>query len=259
MHTKLLYLQIMFRNFFILTICLCIAAPAFAQKPVKQFNYKDFSAADSLALLKEFGNNKELIPEFALPTLIALSYYPELKNTPIRFIYKPAHTPLTTRPTVKSIFRKGSNRRFTITVSTQTEPMLEPLLLKHMDFNARIGVIGHELSHVADFSKSSFITFVKSGIGHLSSNYLDKFEFRTDSICIAHGLGYQLLAWSKFVRQTKHTKNWRGADNVHNMPMMKERYMNPETIMKYIASMPNIYNKDSTNAAAIFAVNQVFK
>jgi len=212
-------------------------------KPVKLFKPEDFTRQDSIRLAKEFGNNKEILPQFAFPALIALSYFPELKNTSIRFVFKPAHTPLTTRPTVLSIFRKGNKRKFTITISDTSVFKLEPLLLFRMNYNARIGVIGHELSHVADFSKSTFLQFVGSGIGHLSSNYLDKFEFRTDSICIAHGLGYQLLAWSTFVRTTMQTTNWRGADNVNNMPMKKERYMNPSTIEKYIASMPEIYKQ----------------
>ena len=213
------------------------------RQPVVEFERIDFTKEDSLQLLKEFGTNKKFIPQFTLQSLIALSYYPELKNTHIRFIYKPTHSPLTTRPTFPSVLFKRSKRRFTITISDSTMYKLEPILLKRMNFNEQVGVIGHEFSHVSDFTKRNIFSMSGSGVGHIfSSHYIDRFEYRTDSICIAHGLGYQLLAWSTFVRRTMHRENWEGADNV-NVPVMKrERYMNPSTISKHIASDPQ-YSK----------------
>ncbi len=216
---------------------LIIACKVSAQKPVKHFERSDFTAEDSIKLLNEYGKNKKLIPDFALQTLIALSYYPELKNTHINFLFKPAHTPLTTKPDFPDVMYKRSKRTFTIIISDSSMWKLQPVLLQHMDFNTQIGVLGHELSHVVDFSQNSLLQLISSGIGHVfSSKYIDRFEYRTDSICIAHGLGYQLLAWSNFVRKTMHTENWDGADNI-NMPVMnRERYMNPETIIKRIKS-----------------------
>src|SRR5437763_14580879 len=86
--------------FYLLLILLCLMSVCniTAQVPVKHFERSNFSTQDSINLLNAYGKNKELIPEFALQTLIALSYYPELKNTHIKFIFKPAHTPLTTKP-----------------------------------------------------------------------------------------------------------------------------------------------------------------
>jgi len=220
---------------------LLIASTANAQtpSPVKHFEQSDFSKEDSLHLLQEFGKNKILIPQFALQTLVALSYYPELRNTFIRFIYKPAVSTLTTKPNFPSLVLNGDNRTFTIIISDSSTQKIESVILPKMDFNAQVGIIGHELGHVADFKQRTLLSLISSGIGHLFSvRYIDRFEFRTDSICIAHGLGYQLLAWSNFIRNKMHTTNWEGADNINNMPMMRERYMNPSTIEKYMAKMP---------------------
>jgi hypothetical protein len=227
-------------NLFISQIFLFLfACSSFGQTPVKHFERSAFSEEDSLTLLKNYGRNKELIPQFALQTLIALSFYPELVNTHIRFVYHQAHATLETRPDFPSVAGKGADRTFTITVSDSSMPKIEPILLKNMDFNAQIGIIGHELSHVADFSNQSLLHLMGSGIEHMfSKTYIDRFEFRTDSICIAHGLGYQLLAWSTFIRKTMNTENWRGADNIEHMPMKQERYMNPSTIMKHIENDP---------------------
>jgi hypothetical protein len=223
--------------FFMLFIILI--AEAQTPKPVRHFEHSDFSKEDSLHLLQEFGKNKILIPQFALQTLVALSYYPELKNTSIHFIYKPAVSTLTTKPNFPSLLLTGGKRTFKIIISDSSIKQIEPVILPKMDFNAQVGIIGHELGHVADFKQRSLLSLIGSGVGHLfSTGYIDKFEFRTDSICIAHGLGYQLLAWSSFIRSTMHTANWEGANNIDNMPMMRERYMNPSTIEKYMARMP---------------------
>lgn len=213
------------------------------QKPVAEFERINFTQQDSLHLLNEYGKNKKFIPQFTLQTLIALSYYPELKNTHIRFIYKPTHSPLTTRPTFPSILFKKSKRRFTVTISDSTMKKLMVILLRRADFNAQIGILGHEMGHASDFSKRSIFSLAGSGINHVfSSRYIDRFEYRTDSICIAHGLGYQLLSWSSFVRKNMNTKNWEGADNVNVPVMTRERYMNPSTIRKRIAA-DSLYSK----------------
>jgi len=218
-------------------LSLPVLTPAQNRKPVVEFERIDFTKEDSLQLLNEYGKNKEFIPQYALQMLIALSYFPELKNTRIRFIFKHAHSPLETRPVFPNLLSKGSKRKFTIIISDSSMWKLEPVLIQHMSFNEQIGVIGHELSHASDFSKRSTTSLIGSGIGHVfSSKYMDRFEFRTDSICIAHGLGYQLLAWSTFVRRTMHTENWEGSHNINVPVMTRERYMNPSTIKKYIAA-----------------------
>jgi hypothetical protein len=206
-------------------------------KPVVVFERADFTSQDSFYLLKTYGANKEFVPAYTLQSLIALSYFPELKDTHIRFVFKPAHSPFETKPVFPNLLYNGEKRKFIIIISDSSMWKLEPVLIQHMDFNEQIGIIGHELSHVSDFSKRTTTSLIGSGIKHVfSSKYIDRFEFRTDSICIAHGLGYQLLAWSVFVRRTMHTKNWEGADNIDAPVMTRERYMNPSTIRRYIAA-----------------------
>lgn len=221
---------------YLLTVLLLLSLQVlFAQKPVKEFYRKNFTAEDSLNLLKAYGTNKQLPPGYELPALIALSYFPELKNTHIQFIVKPAYSLLQTRPVGHGIFNRKT-RRFSITISDSTFYKLDPIKMSNMGFNAQIGVLGHELSHVSDFIRRSFINLAMSGVKHISSKYIDRFEYKTDSICTAHGLGYQLLAWSKFVRSALHTSNYDGADNI-NKPMMHERYMNPATIEEHMKAM----------------------
>ena len=223
------------KNIHILTVSLCIcvsfSTSLFSQIPQKHFNQDSLSEEYYSALKNEFGNYKKIPAVFEKPILIALSYYPELKNTPILFRIRNRHTPLQTRSTWTGLFKRKEIRDYVITISDSTESSLTPLLFKNVSFNAQIGAAGHELAHVADFSGYSFIQTLIHGIRNVSPKYLDRFEFKTDSICIAHGLGYQLLTWSENVRKKMNTINWRGPDYVHQ-PQNTERYMNPSTILQ---------------------------
>jgi len=184
--------------------------------------------------LQEFGNKKEIPPQYEKAVLTALSYFPELKDVHIVFKIKKAYTPLTTKPNFASVFKRKDHRTYIITISDQTIDTLKPLLFQNLSFEQQVGVIGHELSHVADFNSKNFPQTIGVGINHISKRYLDKMEFNTDRICIQHGLGKHLLAYSKHVRETMHVHNWRGVDYVNkgNGNGKYERYMNPDTIEK---------------------------
>src|SRR5258705_1270135 len=101
--------------------------------------------------------------------------------------------------------------------------------------------MGPGLSNAADYYNKTAFGLIRVAFGNLSNKCLDKFEFKTDSLCIAHGRGYQLLAWSAFIRTTMHYENWTGSVNIDKGPMLREKYMNPSTIMKRISMSP-LYN-----------------
>jgi hypothetical protein len=184
--------------------------------------------------LEKFRNKKEIPQQYEKPILIALSHFPELKDVHIVFKIKKARTGLATKPDFAGVFQRKDHRTYIITISNETIDTLRPLLLQNLTFEQQVGVIGHELSHVVDFNSKNFPQTIGVGIGHISKRYLDKMEFNTDRICIRHGLGKYLLAYSKHVREVMHVHNWRGSDYVNkgNGNGKYERYMNPDTIEK---------------------------
>ena len=177
--------------------------------------------------------NKKIIPEeYKKPIELALSFFPELKDVPIVFRIKKSYTPLTTKPDFESVFKRKNHRTYIITISDETIDTLSHLLFKNLNFEEQVGIIGHELSHVADFNSKNFFQTIANGIGHLSKKHLDKMEYNTDRICIKHGLGKYLLAYSEHVRNVMHVHTWRGVDFVYHNDQKHERYMNPDTIEK---------------------------
>ncbi|MEP6594610.1 MAG: hypothetical protein ABJA71_01640 [Ginsengibacter sp.] len=209
----------------------------FSQTPKKYFDPGSITEEQYAALKMEFGKYKKIPPSIEKPVLIALSYYPELKETHIWFRIKKRHTPLQTRSSWAGIFKRKEIRDYVITMSDTTELMLTPILFRNISFNQQIGVAGHELAHVADFSTYSSLRIIWHGVRNVSPKYIDKFEFKTDGICIAHGLGYQLLAWSENLRKKMNSINWRGPDYAHKQ-QNTERYMNPATIQQRINTNP---------------------
>ena len=193
--------------------------------------------------LLQYGVHKQLPPGYEKETLAALSHFPELKNVHIRFRVKKSFATLKTRPSFFSMFMPRGRRSYIITISNKTTAPLMPLLFMHLGTAARTGVIGHELSHVLDFSTKNAWQCFKVAVGHLSPRYLDHFEYNTDMICIQHGLGKDLEAWSMYIRKTMHTVFWRGADYVYKGDKKYERYMNPSTIEKQ-----SLKEKDRTSS-----------
>ncbi len=203
---------------------------------------REYDSAGYAQIEHDFGEHKQIPAIYRKQILIALSHFPELKKTHIRIRVKHAYSPLKTTFTRGSPFTLFISRKFIITISDSSIDLLEPILYKNLDFNAQVGVIGHEISHITDFSSKGFFGLVIMGLGFMSSHHIDRLEYRTDSICIAHGLGYYLLAWSRFVRNALHSKNYDGADNIKK-PMNHERYMNPPTIIKRIEADPQYHVK----------------
>lgn len=194
--------------------------------------------SDSIALFQAYpdSNYHSVPPSIFKQTAIALSFFPELKNTKIIFELKAGGAALETMPSFWSVFKKPKDRTYHITISTKTDPLFEPILLSNLSYDAQVGVLGHELSHVADFQSYNLWRFISHAIKYtFNADYGDKFEYNTDMICIQHGLGFQLLAWSVDTRQKLDIKQIM---EKHKFDMTRERYMHPESIKKVIADLP---------------------
>ncbi len=193
--------------------------------PTKKYiKAKDLLRYDKL--LEEFGNYKTLPAGFELQALVALSHFPELKNEQIEFQFKKRKVAHSSSPSFSSVFKKPNSRKYIITISTQTKKGLESTRLVNLSYNAQIGVLGHELAHIVDYQDLNFTGLLKFGLHYIREKDIITTENNTDKMTINHGLGYQLLAWSKEVHDL-HIEDGRG-----------DRYLSPKQIVDLIDKNP---------------------
>jgi hypothetical protein len=146
-----------------------------------------------------YGNNKEITPQYEKQIIYALSYFPELANAKIKFKIKNSTKGIiSTRPTIGAIFRRSSKRKYLVLIFQPSGPNTIPLF-STAGINGQVGILGHELCHILYFNNKTGLGLIGLGINHVSSKYMDQFERRTDSVDIARGLGYQLMAWKSYL------------------------------------------------------------
>ena len=150
------------------------------------------------SLRAAFGYHKHFPPSFELPALLALSHYPELRNERIRFQTVPKAEPLVaSRPDPGNLFRGRPGWVYNIFISEEAPETLEHNLLKNFSFNAQVGILGHELAHTQHYQDKSAWQMLVTGVRYLLSDaYRARFELDTDRNAIAHGLGWQVHAYS---------------------------------------------------------------
>lgn len=163
----------------------------------------------------------------------AISFFPELKTTPIVFVHANRKWPLTSQPFFSDVLKPFGQRCYRIIVSEQSSQNLEPVLLKNLPFNAQIGAIGHELGHIADFQKKSNVQLMANGLLYWTGLGRKNTEQSADRITIEHGLGYQLYDWSSHVRNVMGDNDWVVSNRV-----FKSTYTSPSSILTMIETLP---------------------
>ncbi len=159
--------------------------------------------------------------------LFCKPYFAEIPYDRIKIKKKKQLIPLTTVPNPLNLFRFKKNWSYAIKISTKTIPILTPILFDSLSLEGKLGVLAHELSHVSDFHNHTRGYLIKAFFWHLNPRKIDIFEYNTDFICINHGMGYQLLAWS----MDTSILNGKGT---MKPPFKNERYMFPATIKNFI-------------------------
>lgn len=190
------------RNYFIKIVFVIIASfsfiSVFSQETKLRYidSLKYANKLDSLNLI--YGQNKVMPEDLKLCFLIAMSHYPELSKTKITFKKTKIKTTLSAKPTLLSVlFKSKSNRTYVIRINNSIKP--NKVLICHADFNSKIGLLGHELGHIYDYSQINLIGVIKRALFYSFKKSKKKFENRIDVLTIERGLGWQLYDWSYFV------------------------------------------------------------
>lgn len=177
-------------------------------------------------LKKAFGRNKIFLPDIEVPALIALSYFPELKNTRIEFTRCKIRTTMEVHPDVKSLWGARSQIKYIIFVNDQIQNG-QGILIDDVPFNAQIGLIAHELAHIVDYQKLNLIQLFEVAVNYHQSGFRRKLERHTDLEVIRRGLGWQLYEWARYAM-------FESSAGQAYKEFKKRYYLRPKEIMRIL-------------------------
>ncbi len=134
--------------------------------------------------------------------LTALSYYPELRETEIHFVFtrRLKKSVMAARPVIGSLFKKREKRAYNILINPvfKLEHSFESV--RQIPEDVFIGWIGHELGHIMDYERRSTWGIIGFGLSYwLSKKYVRKAERVADSFAVNRGMGEYLLATKSFI------------------------------------------------------------
>lgn len=160
----------------------------------------------------------------------ALEYYPELRETPIEFRFKPniKKSTMQARPTFGSFFRTKKNRKYVVLISETFKISDKKFLTTHIPSDILIGWIGHELGHIVDYQDRSKSNLIWFGIKYvLSDNHIVEAERAADTYAVSHGMEEYILKTKDFIlNNAEITQTYK--------LRIQKYYLSPEEIMDIV-------------------------
>ncbi len=210
----------------ILPLFILLAHISFSQQEA-QTRHDSTSMTPQLdSLTKTLGFGKTIDEAYRLSFMTALSHYPELDSTKIVLKKAKINTSLNARPTIGSLlFRSKKKRTYVIRINTQKKDSL--ILLEDVPFSARVGVFGHELGHIHDYSTRSFGGILKRLFAYSCKRSKTIFEKEIDTLTISRNLGLHLYDWAFYVlEESKGTEEYK--------TFKRDVYLEPNEILELI-------------------------
>jgi len=205
---------------FILLLLLLFAGDSFGQQQAPRLFSELIMSQQIDTLRSQFNYNKFFYEKYELQTLIALSYFPELKNTTISFKRRELRTTMAARPKGIEVFREKGKRGYVIYINDFPSVKVSP---DSVSFNAQVGIIGHELAHIVDYEQTSSLKMLIVGFSYLNKKFRTKFERATDLRTINHGLLWQCYDFALYV----HNSSVAPTEYIN---YKKKFYMSPKEI-----------------------------
>jgi len=152
--------------------------------------------------LDRFRTNKTIPAVIEKNVLTALSFYPELVDTTIRFVFKQKikSSVMQAQPVFSTLLAGRKSRAYRINISALFKLTYTAIPIHQLPDAIMIGWIGHELGHIMDYESRSNLGLVRFGWGYVSSAaYVKRVERIADGYAVSHGLGSYLVETKRFI------------------------------------------------------------
>lgn len=165
---------------------------------------------------------------------IALSHYPDLRETPIEFRFKKKikKSFMQAQPKLSGLFKNKKNRSYLIMIRESFHIENENFQISEISSEVLTGWIGHELGHVMDYQEKSGFNLLLFGFKYLtSSGFIKEAERAADTFAVNHGMGDYILATKKFIMNHPHlSKLYKDR--------IKRLYLSPVEILMLVEKLP---------------------
>ena len=199
--------------------------------------------AQSTKEFDEFRDKKKIPAIIEKNVLKALSFYPELKNTAIRFVFKKRlkGSVMQAQPLFTSLLRRRTNRSYQVNISALFRLTHSVTPIHQLPDEIMIGWIGHELGHIMDYESRSNRGLVAFGYNYLrSGKYVKKVEVIADTYAVNHGLGSYIIATKRFI-----------LDHAELPQAYKDKiarlYLSPDDIVEQVRKLEESRVKEQTD------------
>ena len=149
-----------------------------------------------------FRENKKFPKVMENEILRALSFYPELQNVPIDFVFKQniKKSVMQAQPKIGTMFSNGNHRGYQINISALFKLTHTAIPIHQIPHDILIGWIGHELGHIMDYHNRNIFGMIRFGFGYLfSTKYIQQAEKVADTYAVTHGLGAYIIKTKNFI------------------------------------------------------------
>ena len=163
----------------------------------------------------------------------ALSFYPDLEDTHIDFVFKKRHSSafMEARPALDFIITPKMFRSYYIYITREIIIGKDSMYIGDVPHEVLLGWIGHELGHVRDYEDRSSLNLIFYGLGYaLIPSHKRKVEYRADLKAVGHGLGKEIIATKDFILKEADLP-------LYYKRKIKRYYLSPEQIREEVTRL----------------------
>jgi hypothetical protein len=186
-------------------------------------------------ILEEFGNKKNIPAELRDVILQSLSFYPDLKNEKIDFVFNDniRKSVMQAQPKYTTMYGRRKWRSYIIKISRFFKLKGEKIPIQELPEGVLVGWIGHELGHIMDYLKRNNWSMILFGIGYYTSkSFIISAERAADTYAINHDLGDYILATKDFILHKADMPE-------RYIKRIKRLYLSPEEVMDLVEDRPS--------------------
>lgn len=163
----------------------------------------------------------------------ALSYYPELRDIHIEFVFKDemGGAFMEAQPKLAGIFKDKENRGYVIKMTRKMVIDEEYIPVSKIPHDVLVGWFAHELGHVMDYLDRTGLEMVWFGIKYWTSEkFKSKAERDADIYAIEHGLSEEIIATKKFILNNSSLPD-------EYLAKIKRLYLSPVNVLEIVQEL----------------------